>query len=114
MAQIFLRNVIVINLAVGGQGFLEILLRGESRLFDNFFYPAIKSFDHAVGLWMAWLYEAMIYIVCRAFLIKQMVSRGLSFPGSTESVGELLAIVRQDFAYDKGDFHDQVFQKSPC
>ena len=107
MAHIFLWNVIVINLAVGGQGFLEIPLRGESRLFDNFLYPAIKSLDHAVGLWMAWLYEAMIYIVCRAFLIKQMVIRGLSFPGSRESVGELLPIVRQDFAYNKGGFHEK-------
>ena len=113
MAQIFLWNVIVINLAVGGQGFPEIVLRGESRLFNNFPCPVIKSLYHVVGLWMAWLYDAMIYIVYRAFLIKQMVTRKLSFPGSTESVGELLAIVHQDFAYDKGDFYSHVFQKSP-
>jgi hypothetical protein len=112
VAQIFLRNVIVINLAVEGQGFLEIVLRGESRLFDNFLYPAIKSLDHAVGLWMAWLYEAMIYIVCRAFLIKQRLPVGFLSPVAQNLSVNSLPLSVRILLMTKGTFLIRFFRKA--
>ena len=104
MPQIFLWNVIVVNPAVGNQGFPEIVCRGESCLLDKLLYTSIKSLDHAVRLRMAWFYKAMLDIAGRAFQVKRMVTGGFPFPGNTGSVGEFLAIIRQDFGYKKGIF----------
>ena len=74
-----------------------IFANGESRGFEIIGNAAIKAFDYSLGLRRAWLGQAMFNVQGLAQLIILMVTRGLVLTAGKQTVGELLAIVGQDF-----------------
>ena len=76
---------------------LQIFTAGEAMGFEHIGNAPIKAFDHAVGAGRAGLGQAMFNVQGLAQLIKLMVARGLALTAGKQPVGELLAVVGQDF-----------------
>ena len=78
---------------------LQILTTGESMRFEHIGNAPIKAFDHAIGSGRAWLGQAMFNVQGLAQLIKLMVPRGLALTAGKQPVGELFAVVSQNFLH---------------
>ena len=67
--------------------------------------------DHAVGLGMAGLDEAMVDAVASAGAVEAMSPGGIAFAGGAEAIGEFLADIGQDFLHRKGRLRDESLEK---
>ena len=76
---------------------LQIFTAGESMGFEHIGNTSVEALDHAVGAGRAWLGQAMFNVQGLAQLIKLMVASGLALTAGKQPVGELLAVVGQDF-----------------
>ena len=54
---------------------------------------AIAALDHAVGLGMTGLDEAVVDAVLRAGAVEAMTSGGIAFAGGAEAIGKFLAVI---------------------
>ena len=78
---------------------LQIFTTGEPMGFEHIGNTSVESLDHAIGSGRAWLGQAMFNVQGLAQLIKLMVARGLALTTGKQPVGELLAVVGQDFLH---------------
>jgi hypothetical protein len=76
---------------------LQIFTAGESMGFKHISDTSVEALDHAVGARRAGLGQAKFNIQGLAQLIKLIVARGLALTAGKQPVGELLAVVGQDF-----------------
>ena len=73
----------------------------------------VESFHHAIGLWAAGWYQAVLYTFCRAELVEQVVARGLALSGRHKAVCKLLVVVSKGLGNVEGRFLDQPLEKPP-
>ena len=78
---------------------LQVFTTGEPMGFEHIGNAPIEALDHAIGSGRAWLGQAMFNVQGLAQLIKLMVARGLALTTGKQPVGELLAVVGQDFLH---------------
>ncbi len=76
---------------------LQIFTTGEPMCFEHIGNKSVESLNHAVGSGRAWLGQAMFNVQGLEKLIILMVARGLALTTGKQPVGELLAVVGQDF-----------------
>jgi len=96
MIQCALGDVVIIEPDVPKNRVFETLGGIEAMGRQDLADPAIEALDHAVGLWVPGLDEAMIDAIEGAGLVKRVCAPRLAFAPRTEAIGELLAIVSQD------------------
>lgn len=77
----------VVQGGVTHERFLQIFTTGESVRFEHIGDAPIESLDHAIGSGGAWLGQAVFN------------ARGLALTVGKQPVGELLAVVGQDFLH---------------
>lgn len=70
MVQGFLRDVVVVKVRVSMQCGFEVLCGFEMVGLQYLGNPAIEALDHAVGLGVAWRYQAMLDVLFGAGAIK--------------------------------------------
>ena len=81
--------------------------------FEHIGNTSVEALDHAVGSGHAWLGQAMFNVQGLAQLIKLMVARGLTLTAGKQPVGELLAVVGQDFLHlDWASFMQSVQKRA--
>ncbi len=78
---------------------LQIFATGELMGFENIGNASIEPLDYAIGSGRAWLGQAMFNVQGLAQLIKLMVARGLALTAGKQPVGELLAVISQNFLH---------------
>lgn len=92
---------------------LQILATGESMRFEYIGNAPIEAFDHAVGSGRAWLSQAVLNVQCLAQLVKLMVARGLALTAGKQPVGELFAVIGQNFLHlDRASLVQGVEERS--
>lgn len=79
--------------------FLQIFTTGESMRFEHIGDAPIESLDHAIGSGRAWLGQAVFNARGLTQLVKLMLTRGLALTAGKQPVGELLAVVGQEFLH---------------
>ena len=112
MAEGFLRNVLIIDLNRALDGLGQRLGGVETGGGQDLSEAPIEALDHPIGLRGAWLDEAMFDRVGRTDPIEAMAPGGFTLTGGTEAVGELFAIIGQDFGDREGRLGDQALQES--
>ena len=97
MPQGALREMVVVQMHVALEQHVEVLrvrtVMGGQDLFD----PPVEALDHPVGLGVAGRNQPMLDGVLGADLVEGMGAGGRPFADRSEAVGELLAVVGQDF-----------------
>jgi hypothetical protein len=73
---------------------------------------AVEALDHAVGLWCSSLGQAMLNAERGTDYIEQMVACGFTLAGGTKAVGELFAVIGEDFGDLNECFCDQAFEEA--
>ena len=71
----------------------------ESVCHEHIDNAPIEVLDHAVGARRAWLGQAVLNVQGLAQLVKLMVARGLALTAGKQPVGEILAVVGQNFLH---------------
>lgn len=84
---------------ISKRGF-KLSCRTETGLVDDVADAAVEACHHAIGLRMAWRDEAMFDLELLAQAVEDVLPAGLLLLAlAAEAVGELAAIVREQFAY---------------
>ena len=73
----------------------------------------VEAFHPAVGLGMARSNKSVVDAVLDAALVEGVASGGFTFAAGTEAVGELFAIVGEDFFDGEGRVIDQAVEEGP-
>lgn len=111
MLQCPLRDVLIVELDVAGDGIAQVLAGAESSGIEDLGDAAVEALDHAVGLRMSGLDESVIDGVLGADLVEGMMAGGVALSGSTEAVRELLAVIGEDLGDLEGSGLDQAFEE---
>ena len=90
----------IVGVGVVHQRRLKFCGFGEAGLLHDVADAAVKALDHAVGLRVSWRRQAVFDGQCCAHFIERVFAGGL-FGFAGKAVGELAAVIGQDFA----DFH---------
>ena len=106
-----LGNVVIIDLHIAVQGLVQMLPGLEAGGTQHLADAPVEALDHAVGLRMAGLGQAMLDGVGRADLIEGMLSGGLAFSRSAEPVSELLTVVGQHLGHLERGLGQEAFQE---
>ena len=112
MAESLLWNLIVVDSGVLQQGLFEFCPTLEAGGLDDFGDAPIEAFHHTVGLGASGWNEAVLHQMLAASLIEQVPPCRFSFPGGTETIGELFAIIREGLGDFEGGFVDQAIEES--
>jgi hypothetical protein len=75
----------------------QIFTAGESVSCEHIGNAPIETLHHAIRSGCAWLGQAVFNAQAPAHLVKLMVTRGLALTACKQPVGELLAVVGQNF-----------------
>lgn len=78
---------------------LQIFTAGESVSFEHISDTPVEALDHAIGSGRAWPGQALLNAQGLAQLVKLMVARGLALAAGKQPVGELFAVVGQNFLH---------------
>ena len=78
---------------------LQMFTTGESIRFEHIGNAPIEALNHGVGSGHAWLGQAVFNVQCLAQLVKLVVARGLALTAGKQPVGELFAVVGQNFLH---------------
>ena len=102
MAEILLRNVVIIEMPILLQGRFQVASGDERGAFQHLGDATIEAFDHAVGLGMLGFDQAMLNAVLGTCAIEAMLTRRFALAGGAKAVGELLAVVSQTVRMTNG------------
>ena len=89
----------VIQSHISHERALQIFTAGEPVGFEHIGNAPIEALDHPVGSGRAWLGQAVLNVQCLTQLVELVVARGLALSAGKQSVGELLAVVGQNFLH---------------
>ena len=112
MAEVLLGNMLIIKVEIAPQGGFQVTGGGEGRGFQHLGDATVEAFDHAVGLRVFGLDQAMVDAVVGAGPVEDVLAGGLALAGGAKAVGELFAVVGQHGAKAKRDFGPQAFQEA--
>lgn len=97
-AQSRLGSLAVVQSHVTHQGLLQILPTVKAMRLENIGNAPVEAFDHATGSGRSGLREAVLDAQAVALLIKLVLARGFALTAGKQPVGELLAVVGQQFS----------------
>ena len=112
MPEIFLRNVVIIEMPILLQGGFQVASGDERGAFQHLGDATVEAFDHPIGLRMLGLDQSMLDAVRGAGLIEAMLTRRFALAGGAKAVGELFPIVGQHGANAKRGLGPQALQKA--
>ena len=112
MAEILLRNVVIIEIPILLQGRFQVASGDERGAFQDLGDAAVEAFDHAVGLGVMGFDEAMVDAVGGTGLVEDVLAGGRALAGGAEAVGELFAVVGQHAAKDERPLSAQALQET--
>ena len=87
MAEVFLGDVVIIEVKILLQGGFQMPGRGEGGRFQHLGDAAVEALDHAVGLRVPGLDQAMLDAAGGAGLIEGVPAGRLALAGGAEAVG---------------------------
>jgi len=94
---------------------LQIFTTGESMRSEHIGNAPIEALNHAIGSGRAWLGKAVLNAQGLAQLVKLMVARGLALTACKQPVGELFAVVGQNFLHlDRASLVQGIEKRSGC
>ena len=112
MTQVFLWDVVIIEVKRLLQGGFQMPGRDERGGFQHLGDAAVEAFDHAVGLGVMGFDEAMVDAVGGTGLVEDVLAGGRALAGGAEAVGELFAVVGQHAAKDERPLSAQALQET--
>ena len=112
MAEVLLGNILIIKVEIVLQSGFQMPGRGEGGGFKHFGDATVEALDHAVGLRVFGLDQAMLDAMRGTRLIEHMLASGFALAGGTKAVGKLLAVIGQHGANAERRFGVQAFQEA--
>ncbi len=92
---------------IAAQGFFEALCRIAACGRQHLAIPSVEALDHAMGLRMTGLDEAVFDMVLLVGAVATMTSGRIAFAGGTAAIGKFLAVIGQDFLHREGRFSNE-------
>ena len=111
MLQCTLRDMLIVELHIAYQGVAQVFAGPEAGGGQHLADTTVESLDHAIGLGVSRLDEAVGDVVPGADLIEGMAPGRRALSGGAEAVGELLAVIGEHRGDRERRGLDQAFEE---